>query len=265
MARRRRLHRIASRYRTTKIKTTSTTMEEETLALTSFGAALSLSTTLRHSIQSEITQLDSSVAALSKTIQNEQSIQRGIQKEMERAKREMGELKRGGGDIVEMCVVGGGVMSGWRDLLEGELKSMLDGPKGTDAVVDDDDKDGQSTKFLPRQKSILKSKKDAIASLGIELSGMLSTITQLDEETNRFHSDLNRLNQQNVEVAEEVEKRRVEYEVEVRRNTRVKEAIARSRAMSGSFARGIADKVSKERREQICVFVFLCGMWLPDR
>ncbi|KAL7489532.1 hypothetical protein ACHAW6_015159 [Cyclotella cf. meneghiniana] len=165
---------------------------------------------------------------------------------MERAKREMGELKRGGGDIVEMCVVGGGVMSGWRDLLEGELKSMLDGPKSTDAVVDDDDKDGQSTKFLPRQKSILKSKKDAIASLGTELSGMLSTITQLDEETNRFHSDLNRLNQQNVEVAEEVEKRRVEYEVEVRRNTRVKEAIARSRAMSGSFARGIADQAQEQ-------------------
>jgi hypothetical protein len=133
---------------------------------------------------------------------------------------------------------------------------MLDGPKGTAAVGDVEEEDGQSTKFLPRQKSILKSKKDAIASLGTELSGMLSAITQLDEETNRIHSDLNRLNHQNAKVGEEVEKRRVEYEAEVRRNARVKEAIGRSRAMSGAFARGIADKVSKERREEICAFVW---------
>ncbi|KAL3784417.1 hypothetical protein HJC23_001301 [Cyclotella cryptica] len=221
-------------------------MEEETVALTSFGAALSLSTTLRHSIQSEITQLDSSSATLSKTIQNEQSIQRGIQKEMERAKREMGELKRGGGDIVESCVVGGGMLSGWRDLLEGEMKSMLDGPKCTAAISDNEEGDGQCVKFLPRQKSVLKSKKDAIASLGAELSGTLSAIAQLNEETNRIHSELNRLNQQNVKVVDEAEKKRVEYEAEARRNARVKDAIGRSRAMSGAFARGIAEKAQEQ-------------------
>jgi hypothetical protein len=53
--------------------------------------------------------------------------------------------------------------------------------------------------------------------------------------------------------------KKAEYEGEVRRNGRVKEAIGRSRGMSGGFARGIADKVSFERwgaREKILFGTF---------
>jgi chromosome segregation ATPase len=215
-------------------------MEEETLALTSFGTSLSLSTTLRHSIQSEITSLDASSAALLKNIQNETSIQRGIAKEMERAKREMTELKRGGGDVVENNVVASNVARGWREDLERGIRAAL---AEFTVVSDNDDDDESKERFMPRQKKILKEKQERISALERELSETNSTLASLEEETNRIQGELQRLNAQNSKMAGEVEKRRIECEGEMRRNVRVKEAIGRSRGNSGMFARGIADKV----------------------
>lgn len=192
-------------------------MEEEALALTSFGTSLSLSTTLRHTIQNEITTLDSSSSALSKNIQNETSIQRGIAKEMERAKREMTELKRGGGDVVDSNVMMGEVAKGWREDVESGIRAVLSGF----SVVSSDEEDGEeNVPFLRKQKQILKSKQMNIAALEEELVNTKSTLSNLDEETNRIQIDLERLNQQNSKVAGELEKKKIEREGEVRRNGR---------------------------------------------
>ena len=191
-------------------------MEEEALALTSFGTSLSLSTTLRHTIQNEITALDSSSAALSKNIQNETSIQRGIAKEMERAKREMSELKRGGGDVVESNVMMGDVARGWREDVESGIRAVLSGF----SVVSEDEDGEENVPFLRKQKQMLKSKQMNIAALEEELVNAKSALSNLDEETNRIQVDLERLNQQNSKVAGEMEKKKIEREGEVRRNGR---------------------------------------------
>ena len=159
---------------------------------------------------------------------------------MERAKREMTELKRGGGDVVESNVVSGGIARGWREDVEKELKGALN----IFTAVSDDE--GEEVRFLPKQKQVLRAKQEKISCLERELSHEFSTVANFDEETKRIQGDLERLNAQKSKVTGEMEKKRMEYEGEVRRNGRVKEAIGRSRGNSGGFARGIADKVSVE-------------------
>ena len=156
-----------------------------------------------------------------------------------------------------MAAVGGEVSKGWREQLEREMKAALD---GINAITDDENEENEPARFLPRQKSALKSKIEGFESMASDLDRANATVAALEEETKRIHYDLHRLDSQNSKVLDELERKKAEYEGEVRRNGRVKEAIGRSRGMSRGFARGIADKVSFERwgaREKI-LFVTFC-------
>jgi chromosome segregation ATPase len=215
-------------------------MEEDTLALTSFGTSLSINTTLRNSIQSEISTLDAASLALSKAIASETSIQRSIRKDMERAKREMMEISREGGEVVENEVVHSNVARGWKEEVSG-MRSILN-----EFVVssEEENQGEQGMKLIPKMKMEIQTKKREHAALRRELEGYKSTVANLEDETSRIQAESGRLNAQNSKLQGEVEKKRMELEGEMRRNGRVKEAIGRSRGNSGGFARAIADKVS---------------------
>eukprot|EP00956_Cyclotella_meneghiniana_P044145 scaffold303612_cov56-Cyclotella_meneghiniana.AAC.1 len=161
---------------------------------------------------------------------------------MERAKREMSELKRGGGDVVDSNVMMGDVARGWREDVESGIRAVLSGF----SVVSEDEDGEENVPFVRKQKQMLKSKQMNIAALEEELVNAKSALSNLDEETNRIQVDLERLNQQNSKVAGEMEKKKIEREGEVRRNGRVKEAIGRSRGNSGGFARAIAEKAQEQ-------------------
>lgn len=135
---------------------------------------------------------------------------------MERAKREMSELKRGGGDVVESNVMMGDVARGWREDVESGIRAVLSGF----SVVSEDEDGEENVPFLRKQKQMLKSKQMNIAALEEELVNAKSALSNLDEETNRIQVDLERLNQQNSKVAGEMEKKKIEREGEVRRNGR---------------------------------------------
>ena len=157
-------------------------------------------------------------------------------KEMERAKREMTELKRGGGDVVECNAVEGNVNRGWK---EGEMKEIASSLDGFGVVSDDE----ESLRYIPGKLKELRVKQQAIRGIGKELEAAKVTLKELNEETVRISGESERLNPKNGKVQGELEKRKIELEGEVRRNVRVKEAIGRSRQNSGAYARGIADKV----------------------
>ncbi|KAL3764844.1 hypothetical protein ACHAWO_006028 [Cyclotella atomus] len=224
-------------------------MEKDTLALTTFGTSLSLTTTLRNSIQSEISTLDAASLALSKAIASESSIQRSIRKEMERAKREMMEISREGGEVVENEVVHSNVCRGWKE----EVAGMQEILREFSVVSDDegDNGDGQGgMKLIPKMKMMIQTKNREHVSLRRELEGYKSTVANLDDETSRIQVESGRLNAQNSKLQGEVEKKRMELEGETRRNGRVKEAIGRSRGKSGGFARAIADKAQEQITER---------------
>jgi hypothetical protein len=163
---------------------------------------------------------------------------------MERAKREMMEISREGGEVVENEVVHSNVCRGWKE----EVAGMQEILKEFSVVSEDEGEDnngqqGRGMKLIPKMKMMIQTKNREHVSLRRELEGYKSTVANLDDETSRIQVESGRLNAQNSKLQGEVEKKRMELEGEMRRNGRVKEAIGRSRGNSGGFARAIADKV----------------------
>ena len=245
----------------------SSTASPDSLLL-EWGSSVNMNEDLRRAIRAECDEIDVTLSSLHDQIQMEERKQNQVQKDLHHAKVELLNLVKSGRDLVDGSMMNEQIQANLRETILMEIVAIVTPPTSPGTLVGEEDplnccdnEVGSSRKasaqctnpspseigmgrYIVNLRTEMKKMTESIRATKKELVDTKNSNSFVRQEIKTLSGPIAQNQKIQASLAQDVEVKRKELEMEKQRFRSIKESLANTRKRCGDFAQQVVDEVS---------------------